>query len=133
MKLLFKEYSHADDFFRIRDFLLQTYNDEGELINWTIERWNYSAFFMRDMFENSMEDWSKTIGIWETEYGEIVSLVLNESVCRGETFFQTNPKYKDKIPYQEMFEFAEERIIAEIDGNRLLRPRIRKGDKNLEA
>ena len=132
MKILFKEYDHSKDFFKIRDFLQQTYNDEGELINWTIERWNYAVYFIRDMFELSMEEWSKTIGIWETEEGEIVSLILNEAVGRGETFFQTNPKYQEFITYHEMFDFAEEKLITEIDSNLLLRPRIRKGDNILE-
>ncbi|OLS29987.1 MAG: hypothetical protein HeimAB125_20870 [Candidatus Heimdallarchaeota archaeon AB_125] len=132
MKIVFKPYSHNPDFLRIRDFLQETYVVEGDLINWTLERWNYAAYFIRNMFELSMDEWSKTIGIWETEDGEIVSLILNEAVGRGETFFQVNPKYLNMIPYREMFEFAEEKLIAEIDGKFLLRPRISEGDSVLE-
>ncbi len=132
MKILFKEYNHDDDFLRIRDFLQLTYRDEGYLLNWTIERWNYSAYFIRDMFELSLEEWSKTIGIWEAQDGEIVSLVVNEAMNRGETFFLVNPKYLDIVDYLEMFEFAEENVKAEIDGKILLRPRIRNGDTILE-
>jgi len=132
MKLEFKTYNHHTDFLRIRDFLQQTYVDDGDLINWTLERWNYAAFFIRDMFEFTIEQWSETIGTWENEEGEIVSLVLNEAVGRGETFFQINPTYKDSIPFEEMFDFAEKNLQTEHEGYMILRPRIREGDSQLE-
>ncbi|MCE7748203.1 MAG: GNAT family N-acetyltransferase [Candidatus Heimdallarchaeota archaeon] len=132
MKIDFKSYDHDKDFSRIKDFLQQTYVDDGDLINWTIERWNYAAFFIRDMFEFTIEKWSETIGIWENEEGEIVSLVLNEAVGRGETFFQINPSYKDSIPFEEMFDFAEKNLQTEHEGYMILRPRIREGDRQLE-
>ena len=46
MKIVFKPYSHNPDFLRIRDFLQETYVVEGDLINWTLERWNYAAYFI---------------------------------------------------------------------------------------
>ena len=132
MKIEFKTYNHDIDFFRIREFLQNTYVDDGDLINWTLERWNYVAFFIRDMFKFTIEQWSKTIGIWENEEGGIVSLVLNEAVGRGETFFQINPTYKNSIPFEEMFDFAEKNLQIEHEGYMILRPRIRESDSQLE-
>ncbi len=132
MKIQLMKYQHKSDFIKIREFLISSYKKTNQPLNWTFERWNYAFYFVRDMFEMPVEDWSDRIGIWENEKNEIVSLVLHEAVNRGETFFQINPDYANLAPLEEMFEFAENKLPFKEKGRFLLRPRIREGNLLLE-
>ncbi|WP_167935752.1 hypothetical protein [Halothermothrix orenii] len=43
MTVKFRRYKHEDDFIKVRDFLISTYNKFKRPFNWTIERWNFAV------------------------------------------------------------------------------------------
>ncbi|NPD87728.1 MAG: GNAT family N-acetyltransferase [Asgard group archaeon] len=132
MSFKFKDYKHEEDFTRIRDFLIHSYKKIGKPSNWTLERWNYAFFFIRDMFGITLQEWEKSIGIWEDEGGTIVSIVNAEGLNRGEAFFQLKPEDYDVLLLKEMFTFAEENLILEDDDKYILKLRIRDKDVSIE-
>lgn len=132
MGFQFRNYKHAEDFMRIRDFLIQSYTKLDEPYNWMIERWNYAFYFIRDMFGLTLKDWEKTVGIWENEGGEIIAIVNAEGTSRGEAFFQLDKDVSDVSLLKEMFIFAEENLMLEEEDKYVLKLRILDEDKVLE-
>ncbi len=132
MEFKYREYVHVEDFMRIRDFLIQSYSKLNEPYNWTIERWNYAFFFIRDMFDFSIQDWEKTVGIWESKEGEIIAIASAEGMDRGEAFFQFYPEIINNTLLNEMFDFAEENLMLEEESRFVLKLRILNGDTLLE-
>ena len=133
MSFMFRNYKHNEDFIRIRDFLIQSYNKIGEPYNWTIERWNYAFHFIRDMFEESLPEWEKKVGIWENDCGEIIAVANAEGLSRGEAYFQLDKNINNDSLLNEMFLFAEENLMLEEDDKYILKLRIPQGDPLLET
>ncbi|MCK5141825.1 MAG: hypothetical protein KAQ70_06495, partial [Candidatus Heimdallarchaeota archaeon] len=131
MKLQFKRYNHEFDFNRVRNFYIDNHETVFPSI-WTFERWNYMIYFIRDMFEFSIEKIEDEIGLWENEHGNIVGIVTNEAVGRGEAFIHLHPDYYEKSVLQEMFELIEEKYAVEIEGKVIIKLRILDGDTDLE-
>ena len=121
MKVRLRKYKPEQDFLRIRDFLVDTYQIIGKRQNWSLERWNYARYFVAPMLggyrqeKPNLEDslkairlWEDTIGIWENDENEIVGVVSSESEQYpelGEAFFQRHPQYTYIL--SEMFDYAE--------------------------
>ncbi|MBY9001444.1 MAG: GNAT family N-acetyltransferase [Candidatus Heimdallarchaeota archaeon] len=131
MTLTFKQYKHSTDFNRIREYFIKEHETTYPYI-WTFERWNYMAYFIRDMFEFSIEMLEDTLGIWENEQGEIIGTVTHEAVGRGEAFIHLHPKYYTDTVLLEMFTFIEEKMSAESEGKKILKLRILDGNEELE-
>jgi predicted N-acetyltransferase YhbS len=122
-----RRYKPEQDFLRIRDFLVKTYQAFGKPLNWRLERWNYARYFVAPMLgaygqeEPDPEDslkairfWEDTIGVWENEEHGIVGVVNMEHPDPehpgfGEAFFQRHPQYS--LLLDEMLDYAEATMI----------------------
>ncbi len=116
-----RKYRPEQDFLRIRDFLVDTYQIIGKPQNWRLERWNYARHFVapfRGTYrqeEPNPEDslkairlWEDTIGVWQNDENEIVGIVSSESEQYpelGRAFIQRHPQYTHLLA--EMLDYAE--------------------------
>jgi hypothetical protein len=157
MKTKLRTYKPEQDFDRIRDFLMETYQMSGRLINWRIERWNYARYFVAPFLgaygsehsnvegsQQAIRFWEDTVGVWENGTGEITGVVNIEHPVTshpdfGEVFFQRHPQYEFLL--DEMLDYAEENL-ANKEKNRIVafaydydgafhRGRSRTGDARL--
>ena len=94
-----KPYHREQDFERVGDFLIETYQPGDRLSNWLQPRWEYMHFH-----PNIKEVNLALIGIFE-EAGEIVGVVNLEHTER-QAYFQVRPGYEHIKP--AMFDYAEE-------------------------
>jgi predicted N-acetyltransferase YhbS len=122
-----REYDHARDFLRVRDFLSTTFALFGKPINWRIERWNYARYFIAPMLgaygdsEASIQKSKEAIGlweyltqIWEDEKHGIQGVVTLEHPDLthpgyGEIFVQRHPDQQDLL--EPMLEYAEANLF----------------------
>lgn len=122
-----RKYKPEQDFLRIRDFLANTYQAFGKLLNWRIERWNYARYFVAPFLgaygqvEPNLEDsleairfWEDTVGVWENDDEEIVGVVNMEHSDPehpdfGEAFLQRHPQYP--LLLGEMLDYAEATLV----------------------
>jgi predicted N-acetyltransferase YhbS len=127
MKVRLRKYEPEQDFLRIRDFLVYTYQAFDRLTNWRLERWNYARYFVAPLLgtygqeEPNLEDslkairfWEDTIGVWENDESEIAGVVNLEHPHPehpgfGEAFFQRHPRYGFLLA--EMLDYAEATLI----------------------
>ncbi|MBU3128058.1 GNAT family N-acetyltransferase [Clostridium tagluense] len=130
MNINFKKYE-ANDFLRVRDFLVDTFKTIGKGRNWRIERWNFSKSMARIMNEVSIEKWESTIGIWE-QNRKIISVVSSEGEGSGEAFFHIGMKEFPQEILEEMFEFTEGNLTLEKDKKSIVQLRIPEGYKQGE-
>jgi predicted N-acetyltransferase YhbS len=72
MGIDFRPYGHASDFERVSRFLVETYAESGERINWLQPRWEYMHFhpYIREIDLG-------IIGLWE-EHGRLLGLIHPE-------------------------------------------------------
>ena len=115
------------DFLRVRDFLSTTFSLYQSSVNWRIERWEYTFYFVSPLLANWGEDPPRQesvdkmnqllyqkIGLWETEDGEIAGVANLEHPDLthpgyGEFFIQRHPEHLDLLP--EMADFAEAELM----------------------
>ncbi|MHA1801504.1 MAG: GNAT family N-acetyltransferase [Candidatus Heimdallarchaeaceae archaeon] len=131
MIIQYKRYNHATDFNRVRNFYIDNYATAYPSI-WTFERWNYMIYFIRDMFEMSIEKVEETVGLWENELGNIVGIVTHEAVERGEAFIHLHPDFYKKYVLEEMFELIEGKYACKIEDKKIIKLRILDGNTELE-
>ena len=119
------------DFLRVRDFLSSTFSLYQSSVNWRIERWEYTFYFVSPFLANWGENppqqasidkmnqlLYQKIGLWETEDGKIAGVSHLEHPDPthpgyGEFFIQRHPDHPDLLP--EMVDFAEAELV---DSNR---------------
>jgi predicted N-acetyltransferase YhbS len=94
-----RSYHHQQDFERVGDFLIETYQPGDRLLNWLQPRWEYMHYH-----PNIREVKLGLIGVFE-EAGEIIGLVNLEHSER-QAYFQVRPGYEHIKP--TMFDYAEE-------------------------
>lgn len=121
----------AGDFMAVRDMLVESFAESGDLGNWLIDRWNFCRMVSHTM-NDTYDSWEQTVGIWEDADGVITGVVNSEGENRGEAFFQV------RIPLaastlEEMFAFAEQTLPLQDKDQRVLRMRIPAGDTLREA
>jgi predicted N-acetyltransferase YhbS len=137
-----RKYKPEQDFLRIRDFLVDTYQIIEKPQNWRLERWNYARYFVAPRLgaygqgEPSIEDslkaigfWEDTIGVWENDGGEIVGVVSTENPELGRAFFQRHPQYNHLLA--EMLDYAEATFTDEEKNT--LKMQIYEYDEVLQA
>ena len=95
----FRPYHHEQDFDRVGDFLIETYQSGDTITNWLQPRWEYMHFH-----PNIKEVNLELIGVFE-DAGEIVGVVNHEHAER-QAYFQVRPGYEHIKP--AMFDYAEE-------------------------
>jgi len=126
MKVIRKTFNFKTDFLRVRDFLSNTFTIYQYSVNWRIERWEYAFYFVAPFLANwgqrspSHQSAKEAIhflesltGLWETEDGQIASVVCIEHPDRthpgfGEFFIQRHPNHLNLFP--AMLDFAEENL-----------------------
>ena len=103
MAVTFRQYSGADDYIRISNFLMAHYQKDNQDGNWFQPTWEY-------MHNHSYLDTPSLnkIRIWENA-GEIVAVVHYESRL-GEVFFQLHPDFG--YLKTEMLDYAEANLLG---------------------
>lgn len=103
------------DFWRVRDFLIETYPLVPPGYNWEIRRWDGKRFHNDDLSWYS--GWMSRAAIFETADGRIVGAVHCE--YEGDVHFEVHPDYR--YLQVQMLDWAEEHLsVAAEDGRRKL-------------
>jgi GNAT superfamily N-acetyltransferase len=97
--MITRRYNRTQDYQRVSDFLVETFQPGDTFGNWLQPRWEYMHYH-----PNIKEVNLELIGVFE-ESGRIVGLVNHEHVER-EVYFQVRPGFEHLKP--EMFAYAEE-------------------------
>lgn len=136
---------------RIRDFLVNTYHAFAKPVNWDFVRWNYTRYFGAPMIgawglgeeaekvpdtsgeasKEAIRFWENSIGVWETDSGEIAGVVCPDEYVPwhpafGQAFLQRHPDYEHLLP--EMLEYAEKTFV----GKGMTRIYVGEPDKALQ-
>ncbi|SET25537.1 Acetyltransferase (GNAT) domain-containing protein [Paenibacillus sp. NFR01] len=125
VNIKFRSYQ-TEDFTKIRDMLVTSFEESPDSGNWLIDRWNFCRMVSQTMHD-TFGTWEKTVGVWEDETGRIVGAVNSEGEERGEAFFQIRFPLPSAI-FEEMFIFAESHLSVQDEGRQVVRLRIPKGD-----
>ncbi len=95
-----------EDFWRVRNLLIETQSITPTGFNWEIRRWE-GLYFHHEQLE---PDCNQQIRLWETDRGRLVGAVHPEGV--GEAFLELHPDYRHIEV--EMIAWAEENLSATI-------------------
>jgi mycothiol synthase len=87
-----------DDFWKVRDLLIETYRIAPPGHNWEIRRWDGQRFHHENARLNPR--WGDTVRLWETEDGQLVGVAHPEG--EGNAFLELHPDYR----------FIEDDLIA---------------------
>ena len=117
-------------FFEIRDFLIQTYNEESYRFNWFMDRWNFCRYFSH-VTHDVVNTWPDTVGIWRNMEGQIIGVVNSEGENRGEAFFQLKNLQNPKNLYIDMLRFAESKLACKENDDMILNVRVDVNDHEL--
>lgn len=124
MSITARSYKHPDNYELVGEFLIKTYQAEGQHHNWCQPRWEYMHYHPR-LDESSLHK----IGIWE-DSGEIVGVVHYE-LEMGQTYFEIGPDYS--YLKKDMLEYVQEHLYRDMDKKRLLEVYINETDHEFEA
>ncbi len=94
----------------LRDFLQKTYKNFDELVNWNIDRLNFTYSMSRIMNGVTEEEYRNSIRLY-TKNDEIIAAVNTEGENRGEAFFQITSFDLDEDMLDDMFSFAKQLTI----------------------
>jgi predicted N-acetyltransferase YhbS len=126
MKITRRKYNPAVDFGRVRDFLVDSFSLTEKPLNWKLERWNYTRYFITPMLvtegigepdldavADAIQLWNESTALWENEAGAVVGVVNIEHADKnhpgwGEFFCQHHPDYEALLP--DLLHFAEEHL-----------------------
>ncbi len=120
MDLSMRRYRGEDDFWRIRQFLRETFllNGRREL-NWHVGRWDYWRWHCIDNCRTCPSVEEVTF-IWETPRGDI-GAVLNAETS-GEAWMHVDPRLRTPTLETHVLDVAEEHLAKDDgQGNRRLR------------
>ena len=124
MSITVRPYKRPDDFELVGEFLIKTYQAEGQHRNWCQPRWEY-------MHYHPYLDGSSLhkIGVWE-DSGEIVG-VVHPDLEMKEVYFEIGPDHS--YLKKDMLEYAQEHLYRDVDEGRLIGVFINKTDHEFEA
>lgn len=71
-----RPFSENDDYWLIRNLLIETYRNTPTGFNWEVQRWDGMRYYNADPGLNP--DWNNLIRIWETKNGEVVGAIHPE-------------------------------------------------------
>ncbi|MCW5848639.1 MAG: GNAT family N-acetyltransferase [Anaerolineae bacterium] len=143
-----RAYDPSHDYGRVRDFLVETFALYQRPFNWLIDHWNFCRYFVVPVhtyyntryfgvptrphrsWRNELPAWEATIGLWETEAGQVVGVVNTENEEAGEAWFQIHPQYTHL--YDEMLAYAETHLVDRVDGLGFLKVYV-NADSELEG
>jgi GNAT superfamily N-acetyltransferase len=117
MDVIRRAYADAEDYWRIRDFLRETYrlNDRRERC-WSLLRWDYWRWHVHENIHQF--NLGEAVRVWEAD-GQIAAVLNLDNP--GEAFFQVHPAWEGAGLRAEMLEAAEAGLAARRpDGRRTL-------------
>lgn len=132
MKTYIKKYT-PEDYLRIREFLVSSFERFDRPYNWTIDFWNFCRYFGLILHSFDISQWEETIRIWEGENGDIVGDVHSNGIKDNEVYFQVGSPIMDINILEEMFEYAEGHLSILKDGKRVIHLWIPDGDQQRES
>ncbi len=100
---------YQEDFWRVRNLLIETYPLTPAGLNWDIRHWDG----WHTHRENPPQELEKRIRLWETDAGRLVGVVNPEG--KGDAHFQIHPDYRHLIE-EDMLAWAEENLSID-EGN----------------
>ena len=98
-----RAYVGDDDFWRVRELLVETYPMTPPGFNWDIRRWDGWNYHCDDL---NQRDKSKIIRLWETEGGRLAGAAHAD--WRGDVVLELHPDYRQLEA--EMLAWAEEEL-----------------------
>lgn len=111
-----RSFQSDDDFWKVRQFLIETYPITPPDLNWEIRRWEGARFHNEDAALDP--GWAAQIHLWETEAGKLVGVVNPDG--SGEAHLQVHPDCRHRIE-DEMIAWAEAHLAVPTgDGQRRL-------------
>lgn len=115
MILKMRKIENESDYWRIRDFLRETFllNDRREM-NWQAARLDYCRWHVMKNCQNT--NYFDLTYIWENVDNEIVAVLSPEEI--ENIHLQIHPEYKTKELIKEMITVAENNYPKSYDGNR---------------
>ena len=104
-----RPYQSDDDFWRVRNLLIETYPITPPDFNWDIRHWEGQRYYEADPTLNP--SWAERIHLWETEDGKVVGAVHPEG--KSDAHLQLHPDYRHLE--EDMIAWAEEHLAAPTD------------------
>lgn len=108
MHITSRPYQSDDDFWRVRQLLIDLYPISGPGFCWEICRWDTLRFYDDDLTPKAQ--WTRTIRLWETSGGQLIGVVHPERSL-GDAHFEIHPDYRSRIE-DEMIAWALENLSA---------------------
>jgi GNAT superfamily N-acetyltransferase len=105
-RTLSKPFQTDEDFWRIRELLVETYPITPTGFNWDVRNWDGERFYNADPGLNPR--WAARIRLWETETGQLIGAVHPEG--EGDAHLQIHPDYRSVE--EQMIEWAESNLGA---------------------
>jgi len=124
MNVTMRHYKHPEDFKRVGQFLIDTYQSGIHHDNWLQPRWEYMHFHP-DLNVSAFN----TIGIWESD-GWIIG-VAHYEMDPGEVFFQVHPDFRHLKP--EMLDYAEKYLSIEQGNTSGIFAHIARDEKSISG
>ena len=99
-------------------------------MNWLIDRWNFCRY-VAQVFQNTVDSWPATVGIWHTDDNDIAAVVNSEGENRGEAFIQFGKyEFSDK-QVNEFLDHAEKYFPVQDDQGRYINLRVPPNNSQL--
>lgn len=111
MKTNFRPYV-ANDFLKVRDFLIQTYSKLGQSNSWAIDRWEFLEFFQEARNNTLKRRWQDRIGLWEYSNGDLAAVACDD----GDVYFLLDTFEPSDELIDELFQYAEEHLLIYENG-----------------
>lgn len=102
-----RAYDRPDDFWRVRDLLIQTYPITPSGFNWEIRRWDGWNYHREK--GGWQPEHADMVHLWETQDGHVVGVAHAEG--DGEACFEVHPDYRADIE-ESMIGWAEAHLPA---------------------
>ncbi|MFC1475236.1 GNAT family N-acetyltransferase [Candidatus Zixiibacteriota bacterium] len=107
--IITRPFTGDDDFWRVRNLLIDTYPIAPTGFNWEVRRWDGWRFYNADSTWNP--DWVKQVCLWETKNGMLVGAAHPEGI--GDVHLEVHPDFRDIE--QDMISWAENNLTSLLD------------------
>ncbi|MBN1681482.1 MAG: GNAT family N-acetyltransferase [Anaerolineae bacterium] len=105
-RIISRPLQSEDDWWRVRNLLIETYPITPTGFNWEIRRWDGSRFHNEDPVWES--GWKDKIHLWETKDGQLIGAAHPEG--KDDAHFQLHPDYR--FIEEDMIAWAENHLAA---------------------
>ncbi|MCP4633157.1 MAG: GNAT family N-acetyltransferase, partial [candidate division Zixibacteria bacterium] len=116
--IITKPFRNDEDFWRVRNLLIETYPITPTGFNWEVRRWDGWRFYNADSAWDPQ--WEQLVCLWETEDGELVGAVHPEST--GDAYIELHPDYRHIE--ENMIAWAEDNLSTQIRDSKQRQLRI---------